>query len=94
MHKPTLTIEYCPKCGWLMRSAWMAQEFLTTFSEQLGAVTLKPSEIAGAFKIYANENVIFDRKRNGGFEDIKVLKQIIRDALFPDMPLGHSDRKV
>lgn len=24
--KPTVTIEYCPKCGWLLRSAYMAQE--------------------------------------------------------------------
>ena len=33
--KPTITIEYCPKCHWLLRSAYMAQEFLTTFENDL-----------------------------------------------------------
>jgi selenoprotein W-related protein len=26
--KPTITIEYCPKCNWLLRAAYMAQELL------------------------------------------------------------------
>ena len=33
--KPTITIEYCPKCNWLARAAWMSQELLTTFNEEL-----------------------------------------------------------
>jgi selT/selW/selH-like putative selenoprotein len=49
--KPTVTIEYCPKCGWLLRAAYMAQELLTTFNEELKAVTLQPSEVSGDFHI-------------------------------------------
>ncbi len=91
--KHTLAIEYCPKCGWLMRSAWMAQEFLTTFTDEISEVTLRPSEIGGAFKIWLNNSeVIFDRKREGGFPEIKVLKQLIRDHIAPDKSLGHSDK--
>lgn len=91
--KPTVTIEYCPKCGWLLRAAWMAQELLTTFADELGAVTLRPSEIAGRYLIFLNEEVVFDRKTAGYFPEPKELKQLIRDKAFPEKPLGHADTK-
>jgi len=91
--KPTVTIEYCPKCGWLLRAAWMAQEMLTTFSEELKQVNLKPSEVAGRYQIYLNDVLVFDRKVTGYFPEPKELKQLIRDKAFPDKPLGHADSK-
>jgi predicted Rdx family selenoprotein len=36
--KPTITIEYCPKCHWLLRAAYMAQEILTTFADEVAAL--------------------------------------------------------
>ncbi|MFN8353038.1 MAG: SelT/SelW/SelH family protein [Spirosomataceae bacterium] len=93
--KQKLTIEYCPKCGWLMRSAWMAQELLTTFADEVGEVSLRPSELAGAYKIWLNDTeVLFDRKREGGFLEIKVIKQHIRDRIAPGKSLGHGDTVV
>ena len=89
--KPNITIEYCPKCNWLLRAAYMAQEFLTTFSDEIGSVTLKPSEISGRYTITADEHVIFDRKEYGGFAEIKEIKQMLRDAVAPGKNLGHSD---
>jgi selenoprotein W-related protein len=65
--KPKITVEYCPKCGWLIRAAWIAQELLTTFVDDLQEVSLRPSEIAGAFKVYLDAEIIFDRKREGHF---------------------------
>ena len=91
--KPALTIEYCPKCGWLLRAAYMAQEFLTTFADELKSVNLHPSETSGAYKISINDEIIFDRKIHGGFLDIKELKQLIRDKIAPRKSLGHSDKK-
>ena len=91
--KPTLTIEYCPKCGWLLRAAYMAQEFLTTFSDELKSVNLQPSETSGAYIISINDEIVFDRKLHGGFLDIKELKQLIRDKIAPGKNLGHSDKK-
>jgi selenoprotein W-related protein len=91
--KPTLTVEYCPKCGWLLRASWTAQELLTTFAEELGGVTLKPSESNGTFQVTWGEQVLFDRKTNGGFMEMKDLKQLVRDAIAPEKPLGHSDKK-
>ncbi len=52
--KSTITIEYCPKCHWLLRAAYMAQEVLTTFADEVEAVTLKPSEINGRFTIHVD----------------------------------------
>lgn len=91
--KPTITIEYCPKCGWMLRAAYMAQEFLTTFGDFIEAVTLKPGAISGVFAIYINDQLVFDRKINGGFMEIKELKQLLRDQINPGMTLGHSDKK-
>jgi len=91
--KPTVSIEYCPKCGWLLRSAYMAQELLTTFNDDLKGVLLVPSEISGRFIISINDEKIFDRKEQGRFPEIKELKQMIRDVVNPDKSLGHSDKK-
>lgn len=91
--KPIITIEYCPKCGWLMRAAYMAQEILTTFAEDVKAVALQPAQISGRYSIYCNEEIIFDRKENGRFPEVKELKQLIRDKVVPEKSLGHSDKK-
>lgn len=92
--KPSITIEYCPKCGWLLRAAWLAQELLTTFQDDLKSVTLIPSEVGGKFEIKLNDNaVLWDRKVQGGFPEAKEIKQIVRDHIDPTRSLGHSDRK-
>ena len=91
--KPLITIVYCPKCGWLLRAAYLAQELLTTFVEDVHGVTLVPSEISGRFSVSVNENIIFDRKVAGRFPETKELKQLVRDLVNPAKDLGHSDRK-
>ena len=91
--KPTITIVYCPKCNWLLRSAYMAQELLTTFSAELKAVALEPSEVNGDFYISVNDKKIFDRRTHGGFPEIKALKQLVRDEVSPGKSLGHADTK-
>lgn len=93
MDKHTVTIEYCPKCGWLLRAAYMAQELLTTFLEELKSVTLVPSEVGGRFTISVNNDMVFDRKESGHFLEIKEIKQVVRDKVNPGKDLGHSDKK-
>ncbi|KLT63770.1 SelT/SelW/SelH family protein [Pedobacter sp. BMA] len=91
--KPTVSIEYCPKCGWMLRAAYMAQELLTTFADELKGVTLIPSELGGTFTVSSRERIIFDRKTAQRFPEIKELKQLVRDEISPEKDLGHSDRK-
>ena len=91
--KPLITIEYCPRCGWMLRAAYMAQELLTTFSDDLKGVMLQPSEVNGTYIIRVEEAVLFDRREGGHFPDIKELKQAVRDQVAPGKSLGHSGRK-
>ena len=89
--KPRVTIAYCTQCNWLMRSAWMAQELLSTFSTELGAVTLVPGT-GGIFEIRLDDDLVWERKRDNGFPDIRDLKKMVRDRIDPERDLGHIDR--
>lgn len=90
--KPLITIEYCPKCGWMLRSAYMAQELLSTFTDEIKGVSLFPSETGGAFLVHIDDKLIFDRKEMQRFPEIKELKRLVRDVVSPEMNLGHTDR--
>ncbi|MES2547480.1 MAG: SelT/SelW/SelH family protein [Pseudomonadota bacterium] len=87
-----VNIEYCTQCRWLLRAAWMAQELLTTFEDELKAVSLQPGT-GGIFEVRLNGVVIFNRKDYGRFPESKELKQLIRDVIDPARDLGHSDSK-
>jgi len=89
---PRVEIEYCTQCRWLLRAAWLAQELLTTFEEELGAVALVPGR-GGVLEVRLDGEVIFSRAREGRFPESKELKQSIRDRIAPHKSLGHSDRQ-
>lgn len=84
-------IEYCTQCRWLLRAAWIAQELLTTFEKQLSELALIPGT-GGVFEIRIDEQRVWSRKEQGGFPEIKQLKQLVRDRIAPGMDLGHVDR--
>ena len=92
MKKNQVEIEYCTQCRWLLRSAWLAQELLTTFEQELFAVSLQPGT-GGIFEVRLNGVVIFNRKDNARFPESKELKQLIRDKIAPERDLGHSDKQ-
>jgi len=89
--RPRVAITYCRQCNWMLRAAWMAQEILSTFAEDVSEVSLVPST-GGAFEIAIDGDVVWDRRRDGGFPDVKTLKQLVRDRLDPERDLGHIDR--
>ena len=88
---PRIAIRYCTQCHWLLRAAWTAQELLSTFGTDPGEVSLQPGT-GGVFVITYNGEVIWERKTDGGFPDVKQLKQLVRDHLDLDRDLGHLDR--
>lgn len=88
--KPIVTITYCSQCNWLMRSAWMAQELLSTFPLELARVALVPGT-GGIFEIRIDDLLVWERKRDGGFPDVRQLKQLVRDRIDPERSLGHTD---
>lgn len=89
--KPRIDIEYCTQCRWLLRAAWLAQELLTTFEQEIGGVTLIPGS-GGVFEIRRGDLVLWSRKQEGRFPEAKEIKQRVRDEIAPEKPLGHSDR--
>lgn len=90
-HRPTITFTYCTQCNWMLRTAWMAQELLSTFGQDIGSVTLVPAT-GGLFRIEIDGEQVWDRKEMGRFPDVKELKQLLRDKVWPDRDLGHVDR--
>ena len=92
MVSPRVEIHYCPRCRWLARASWLAQELLTTFEAELGEVALVPAA-SGTFDVWLNEELLFSRRTAGRFPEPKELKQAIRDRIDPARHLGHSDRR-
>lgn len=90
--KPRIVINYCYQCNWLLRAGWMAQELLSTFGPDLGEVVLVPGT-GGIFTIECDGELIWERKRDGGFPDAAGLKRLVRDRIDPQRDLGHVDRK-
>lgn len=88
-----IEISYCRLCGWLLRASWMSQELLTTFAEELGAVTLIPDGTGGVFEIRLDGDLVWSRKDQHGFPDIAELKRLVRDRIAPERSLGHIDRQ-
>jgi len=87
----SVRITYCPRCRWLLRAAWMAQELLVTFERELTEVALSPGD-EGVFRIDVDGETIWSREAEGRFPELKELKQRVRDRVAPDRLLGHSDR--
>lgn len=85
-------IRYCTQCRWLLRAAWMAQELLSTFEQELNELALQP-DTGGIFEVSANGTVVWSRKEQGRFPEITELKQRVRDVIAPERDLGHADRK-
>ncbi len=85
-------IEYCTQCRWLLRAAWMAQELLSTFEQEIAELALKPGS-GGVFEVRADGATVWSRKQEERFPEIAELKQRVRDRIAPGRDLGHVDRK-
>ena len=89
----------------LHRATWVSTELLLTFPPPtLKGVSLLPlnsENTGGRFRVWLNNadasgdakaSLIWDRKTEGGFPELKVLKQRLRDHIDPTKALGHSDK--
>ena len=91
-----VVIRFCQGCNWMLRATWMTQELLSSFSQgEIAEIRLQPQYAApgGDFIIRVNDEVVWDRRaEDPGFPQPKELKRRVRDAIAPDMSLGHNDR--
>ncbi|KDQ64783.1 hypothetical protein JAAARDRAFT_117628 [Jaapia argillacea MUCL 33604] len=99
---PSITIEFCDRCRWLHRATWVSTELFLTFPpptiQSISLVPRNAEETAGRFRVWLftpqeDPVLMWDRKIESGFPELKVLKQRIRDRLQPGKSLGHSDKK-
>ena len=88
---PRVEITYCTQCRWLLRATWLGSELLTSFGTELGEVALRPGT-GGVFQVRVDEELVWDRKADGGFPDLGPLKRLVRDRVAPGRSLGHTDR--
>lgn len=88
--KSRVEIEYCTQCRWMLRAAWLAQELLTTFEQEISEVALIPGT-GGVFEVRTGGQIIWSRLADGGFPQPKELKQRLRDAAAPGKNLGHGE---
>lgn len=86
-----VVITYCTQCRWLLRAAWLAQELLSTFEDELAEVALRPGR-GGVFEVEADGVTVWSRRAEGRFPDARELKQRVRDRIAPGRDLGHADR--
>ncbi len=70
----------------------LAQELLSTFSEELDEVSLMPAKKGGMFEIRHNQDTVWSREKQKRFPEISELKQLIRDQVAPERSLGHVDK--
>lgn len=76
----------------MLRAAYFAQELLTTFTDEIGGVSLDPSDVNGSFIVRIDGKEIYRKKKSERFPETKELKQLVRDLVNPEKHLGHSDK--
>ena len=89
MEKPRVEITYCTKCRFLLRAAWLAQELLTSFEAELGAVTLVPGS-GGIFEVTLDGEVIATDREGAPMPDVRDVKRAVRDRVAPHRTIGHG----
>jgi len=76
---PRIAITYCTQCRWLLRSAWLQQELLSTFGTAIGEVALIPST-GGIFQVHvthkppapAKGETLEDPEVEAGFDEVLI----------------------
>lgn len=74
-----------------MRAAWLAQELLSTFEQDVREVILIPDSTGGVFDVRIDEQLIWSRAEQQRFPEPKEIKQAVRDVVAPGRDLGHVD---
>ncbi len=85
-----LEIRYCTQCKFLLRAAWLAQELLTTFEQELGEVALVPAS-GGIFEIALDGETIATNRDTKRMPEASEVKRLLRDRIAPGRTIGHEE---
>jgi selenoprotein W-related protein len=86
---PRIEIEYCTKCRFQLRAAWLAQELLATFEQELGEVALVPGS-GGIFEVRLNGESIASNHKDKKMPEVSDVKRLVRDRIAPERRIGHD----
>jgi selenoprotein W-related protein len=76
----TVEIEYCVPCGHLHRALDIQQTILEEFGRDVDGVRLIPGS-GGVFKIYADEETLWDKDAQGSGLDLDLITDDIRERV-------------
>ncbi len=83
-------ITYCRRCRFMLRAAWLAQELLTTFEDDLSEVAIKPGS-GGIFEVTLDGEVIATNRDKQPMPETGDVKRAVRDRVAPDKRVGHAN---
>jgi selenoprotein W-related protein len=82
-------ITYCTKCRFMLRAAWLAQELLSTFENELTEVALKPGS-GGIFEVSLDDETVASNRESGRMPEAGEVKRLVRDRIAPGRRIGHE----
>ena len=86
---PRVEIHYCTQCRFLLRAAWLAQELLSTFEEELAEVALVPGT-GGIFEVILDGETVASNRETKRMPDAAEVKRLLRDRIAPQRKIGHD----
>jgi selenoprotein W-related protein len=89
MTRPRVEIRYCTRCRFMLRAAYLAQELLAAFEQELGEVALVPSAGGILEVVLDGETLVSNRETHGTLEASEV-KRLLRDRIAPGRKIGHE----
>ena len=89
MPGPRIEIKYCMKCRFQLRAAWLAQELLASFEQELGEVALVPGS-GGIFEVRLDGEAVGSNRESKMMPEVSDVKRAVRDRIAPDRRIGHD----
>jgi selenoprotein W-related protein len=87
--EPRVQIEYCTKCKFMLRAAWMATELLAAFEGELREVVLVPGS-GGIFEVRLDGEVVASNRESKAMPEVSEVKRLVRDHVAPERRIGHD----
>lgn len=89
MPAPRVEITYCTRCKFLLRAAWLAQELLSSFEQELEEVALRPGS-DGIFEVTLDGEIIASNRETKRMPEAAEVKRLLRDRITPERKIGHQ----
>jgi selenoprotein W-related protein len=73
----------------MLRAAYVAEELLSTFENELGEVALVPAS-GGVFEVTLDGETIATNRERKTMPDVGEVKRLLRDRIAPERRVGHE----